>query len=106
MDPSGFTLAPLNAALPIGGPARAGKCEMSRYFASSHWPNRARRLTSTGAEISTCHDGPQPISLAAAISITLSIAPNAEEIEVPRQGRQGRAGWAAARRLETSRARR
>ena len=58
------------------------------------------------AEISTCHDGPQPISLAAAISITLSIAPNAEEIEVPRQGRQGRAGWAAARRLETSRARR
>ena len=26
MDPSGFTLAPLNAALPIGGPARAGKC--------------------------------------------------------------------------------
>jgi len=30
MDPSGFTLAPLNAALPIGGPARAGKCGMSR----------------------------------------------------------------------------
>lgn len=30
MDPSGFTLAPLKAALPIGGPARAGKCGMFR----------------------------------------------------------------------------
>ena len=93
-SPSEVRLALANAECPDNLQVHIGQIE------------RARRLTSTGAEISTCHDGPQPISLAAAISITLSIAPNAEEIEVPRQGRQGRAGWAAARRLETSRARR
>ena len=83
-DPSGFTLDPLNAALPMVGALGMWTTmwNFRRCQRSSDLEGNCQRRHSRAQISRVKRDGPKSISLAAAISITLPIATTAEAIEV------------------------